>query len=87
MVAKHGQRRGTVEYLRLLKLTSETEIGDVEMMLVEYTCPPYPAWSVEELRQLLLPRQSPPVQLAELQPECQSYDARLSSSQEVVYVS
>ena len=86
LVAKHGQRRGTVEYLRLLKLTSETEIGDVEMMLVEYTCPPYPAWSVEELRQLLLPRQSPPVQLAELQPECQSYDALLSSSQEVLYV-
>jgi hypothetical protein len=86
LVAKHGQRRGTVEYLRLLKLTSETEISDVEMMLVEYTCPPYPAWSVEELRQLLLPRQSPPVPLAELQPECQSYDALLSSSQEVLYV-
>ena len=49
-----GQRRGTLEYLRLLKLTSETDLFQVEMMLLEYTSPPYPAWSVEGLRRLLL---------------------------------
>jgi transposase len=86
LIAKHGQRPGTVEYLRLLKLTSETNLVEVEMMLVEYTCPPYPAWSVEALRQLLLPRASTSIQLTELQPNCQSYDALLSSSQEVPHV-
>lgn len=83
LIAQQGQRRGTVEYLRLLKLTSETNLRDVEMMLVEYTCPPYPPWSVEALRQLLLPSQALPIQLAELQPDCQSYHALLSSNQEV----
>jgi transposase len=86
LIAKHGQRHGTLEYLRLLKLTSETNLVEVELMLVEYTCPPYPAWSVEALRQLLLPRASSVIQLRELQPDCQSYDALLSSRQEVVNV-
>jgi len=86
LVANHGPRRGTLEYLRLLKLTAETDLGQVEMMLVEYMCPPYPAWSVEALRRLLLPRQLLPIQLAELQPECQSYDALLRSNQGVIYV-
>ena len=86
LIAKHGQRHGTLEYLRLLKLTSESSLLEVEMMLIEYTCPPYPAWSVEALRQLLLPRASASIQLTELQPDCQSYDALLSSSQEVPHV-
>jgi hypothetical protein len=86
LIAKHGQRHGTLEYLRLLKLTSETNIVEVELMLVEYTCPPYPTWSVEGLRQLLLPRASSSIQLTELQPDCHSYDALLSSSEEVFYV-
>lgn len=86
LIAKHGQRQGTLEYLRLLKLTSETQMVEVELMLVEYTCPPYPAWTVEGLRQLLVPRPSSCIQLTELQPDCQSYDALLSSSQEVLYV-
>lgn len=86
LIAKDGPRRGTVEYLRLLKLTSETNFRDVEMMLIEYTCPPYPAWSVETLRQLLLPSQKPAIQLAELQPDCHSYDTLLTSSQEVPHV-
>jgi hypothetical protein len=86
LLAKHGPRHGTLEYLRLLKLTSESNLVAVEMMLVEYTCPPYPAWSVEGLRQLLLPRACSSIQLTELQPDCQSYDALLSSSQEVGHV-
>jgi hypothetical protein len=35
------------------------------------------------LRQLLLPRASSSIQLTELRPDCQSYDALLSPSQEV----
>jgi hypothetical protein len=86
LIAQHGQRHGNLEYLRLLKLTSETNMVEVEMMLIEYTCPPYPAWSVEGLRQLLLPRASASIQLTELQPNCHCYDALLSSSQEAPHV-
>ena len=64
-------------------MTSEVKLVEVELMLVEYTCTPYPAWSVEGLRQLLLPRASSWLQLTELRPDCKSYDALLSSSQEV----
>jgi transposase len=87
LIAKHGPRHGTLEYLRLLKLTSETKLVEVEMMLVEYTSPPFSPWSVEGLRQLLLPRASVSIQLTELQPDCRSYDALLSSPEEVVHVS
>ena len=86
LVAKQGPRRGALEYLRLLKLTSETDVREVELMLVEYTCPPYPAWSVEGLRRLLRPPSPTPLTMAELQPDCQSYDALLSAEEEVAYV-
>jgi len=55
-------------------------------MLVEYVCPPYPAWNVDEIRKTLLPAPSCQVQLAELQPECQSYDALLTTDAEVCHV-
>lgn len=77
LIAEQGQRRGTLEYLRLLKLTAETGPGEVELMLAEYTCPPYPAWTVDEIRKTLRPALAPPIHLAELRPECQSYDALL----------
>jgi len=83
LIAEQGPRRGTLEYLRLLKLTSETDPGAVEQMLVEYTCPPYPRWSVDEIRKTLLPAPASRIQLAELRPECQSYDGLLSSNAEV----
>jgi hypothetical protein len=86
LVAKGGRRRGTLEYLRLLKLTSEFDVREVELMLVEYTCPPYPAWSVEGLRRTLRPPSPTPLTMAELQPDCGSYDALLSSEEEVPYV-
>jgi transposase InsO family protein len=79
LIAEQGQRRGTLEYLRLLKLTAETSPGEVEMMLVEYTCPPYPAWKVDEIRKTLRPSPSTSIHLEELQPECQSYDALLTN--------
>jgi len=72
--------------LHLLKLTSETDAGAVELMLVEYVCPPYPAWSVDQIRKMLLPAPRSQIQLAELQPECQSYDALLNRDAEVGHV-
>jgi hypothetical protein len=36
LVAKHGQRGGAVEYLRLLKLASEVGESDIEVMLADY---------------------------------------------------
>jgi transposase len=86
LIAEQGPRRGTLEYLRLLKLTSETDSGAVERMLAGYVCPPYPAWSVDQLRKALLPAPSRPIQLAALQPECQSYDALLHRDMEVGHV-
>jgi len=83
LVAKQGQRAGAVDYLRLLKLASEVGESDVELMLAEFLTPPYPAWSVAQLRHLLQPSPRPQTELAELQPECLSYDALLSPSQEV----
>ena len=85
LVAQKGQRRGVVEYLQLLKLTSEVKQTDVEVMLADFTSPPYPAWSVEELRRTLQPGARPELQMAELQPEWNSYDALLESREEVGY--
>ena len=86
IVAEQGNRKGSVEYLRLLKLTSEVGQNDVELMLVEYVCPPYPAWTVDQLRGLLKPEPGAHPALAELEPEWSSYDALLRSSQEVCHV-
>jgi len=86
LVQEQGTRRGSVEYLRLLKLASEVGEADVEFMLVDVVCPPYPRWSVEELRAVLQPRPSAPIPVAELEPHCAGYDALLSSNPEVANV-
>jgi len=83
MVSRHGQRRGSLEYLRLLKLASEVGEPALELYLVEYVCPPYPAWIVDQLREWVQPTPRSQVELAELEPELGSYDGLLSSSQEV----
>lgn len=85
LVAKHGQRGGAVEYLRLLKLASKVGQSDIEVMLADYLSPPYPEWSVGELRRILQPAPQSPLALIELQPEWQSYDALLSPELEVAY--
>jgi hypothetical protein len=85
LVARQGRRRGVVEYLQLLKLTSEVEQRDVEVMLADFTSPPYPAWSVEGLRRVLQPAVRPELELAELQPEWNSYDALLADGEEVAH--
>jgi len=85
LVARQGQRRGVVEYLQLLKLTSEVRQSDVEVMLADFTSPPYPVWSVEGLRRVLQPAVRPELDLAELQPEWNSYDALLAGGEEVAH--
>ena len=70
----------------MLKLASEVGESQVEVMLADYLCPPYPAWSVGELGRILQPRPERTVALEELQPECHSYDKLLSLEQEVSYV-
>jgi hypothetical protein len=86
MVAEAGQRPGALEYLRLLKLASEVGQNDLELMLVEYVCPPYPTWTVDELRGLLQPQARPQPALAELAPEWSSYDALLTANEEAGHV-
>jgi transposase len=85
LVAKHGQRGGAVEYLRLLKLASEVGERDIEVMLADFLSPPYPAWSVGELRRILQPGPKPQIEVVELEPEWRSYDALLSPELEVAY--
>jgi transposase len=87
LVAQKGQRRAVLEYLQLLKLTSEVKPGDVELMLVDFTSPPYANWSVEELRRILTPSARPQLPMAELQPEWSSYDELLNPQPEVACAS
>jgi hypothetical protein len=86
LVAQQGVRKGSVEYLRLLKLASEVSQDNLELMLVEYVCPPHPQWTVDELRALLQPQVRTPPALAPLEPEWSSYDALLTASEEVAHV-
>ena len=85
LVTNQGQRRGVVEYLQLLKLTSQVRQNDVELMLIDFFSPPGSVWTVEHIRQALLRPQQPALQLLEFKPECQSYDALLSGEREVAY--
>lgn len=86
LVTQQGQRRGSVDYLRLLKLASGVGESQVEVMLADYLSPPYPVWSVEGVGRILRPRPQWHVELRELQPECRSYGALLSLDLEVSHV-
>jgi hypothetical protein len=86
LVIQHGPRRGAGEYLRLLKLASEVNEDDLELLLIEFVCPPYPAWSVDRLREAMQP---PPLRVLpslSLEPEWRSYDGLLAQSTEVAHV-
>lgn len=80
-VAEQGNRRGALEYLRVLKLASEVGEKDVELMLVEFVCPPYPNWTAEQLRQMLAPRAPQQIVVADFQPECAAYDRLLGGTE------
>jgi transposase len=87
LVQQRGPRRATVEYLQLLKFTSQVRQNDVELMLIDFLSPPGSAWTVEQIRQALLGSSRPALELIEFKPECRSYDALLSAETEVAYVS
>jgi hypothetical protein len=86
LIRDHGARHGSLEYLRLLKLTTEVEARDLELMLVEFVCPPYPKWTVEDLRKIVLPRSALPPEVQELRPEWTSYDELIHQQPEVSHV-
>lgn len=86
LVNDHGVRQGSLEYLRLLKLSTEVESSDLELMLVEFVSPPHPNWTVEDLRKIVLPRSPRLVEVEELTPEWSSYDQLLGQKTEVSYV-
>jgi transposase len=83
LIKDHGPRKGTLEYLRLLKLSTEVEGNDLELMLVEFVCPPHPSWTVDDLRNIVLPRSARIVQMEELTPEWGSYDQLIKQTGEV----
>jgi len=85
LVAQQGQRRGAVEYLRLLKLASEVGESDVELMLIDHLSPPGATWSVDRFRRSLQPESRPNIELNPLEPEWSSYDSLLSAQAEVTY--
>jgi hypothetical protein len=87
LVAQRGPRRGVVEYLQLLKLTSQVRQNDVELMLIDFMSAPGVPWNVEQIRQALAPKAPPVLELAELKPEWNSYDGLLSAQPEVAYAS
>lgn len=86
LVIQHGPRRGAVEYLRLLKLASEVNEDDLELLLIEFVCPPYPAWSVDRLREAMQPTPLRVLPSLSLEPEWRSYDGLLAESTEVAHV-
>ena len=83
LMAQQSHRRAVLEYLQLLKLTSQVRQSDVELMLTDYLSPPGTAWSVEQIRHALLRPLQPGLQLLELEPDCQAYDALLNTESEV----
>jgi hypothetical protein len=44
-------------------LASEVGESDIEVMLADYLSPPYPAWSVGELRRILQPELQPQLEV------------------------
>ncbi len=85
LVAQRGQRRGVVEYLQLLKLTSQVRQSDVELMLVDFLSPPGCAWNVEQIRRALVPTPQARLEVLEFEAECNLYDTLLSRQPEVAY--
>ena len=87
MVAEAEPTPGIPGVSAAAQIAGEAGQTELELMLVEYVCPPgIPPGRVDELRGMLKPEaRSQPV-LAELEPEWSSYDALLTSNPEAPYV-
>ena len=82
LVRDHGQRPGELEYLRLLKLTTELGVSAVAGLLSELVGHAAATWRTASVRQFLCP--SPAVTLAEAPVNLAVYDALLGG--EVAHV-
>ena len=77
LIVEHGQRRGELEYLRLLKLAAETSQEQVEKALMERKA----NWSLDGLRRQLKPSESLQDCLPEPVISLDSYDLLLTGKE------
>jgi hypothetical protein len=76
LVAEHGERPGVIEYLHLLKLAVEETVEKVEAAL-ERQLAQRGSWRAVQVREQLAPSARTVIELAELTPNLQAYDALL----------
>lgn len=77
LIVEHGQRRGELEYLRLLKLAAETSQEQVEKALMETQN----GWSLDGLRRRLKPADSIHACMPEPVVSLDSYDLLLTGKE------
>lgn len=77
LIVEHGQRRGELEYLRLLKLAAETSQEQVEKALMEAKS----GWSLDSLRRQLKPADSIHACMPEPVVSLASYDLLLTGKE------
>ena len=88
LVADHGQRAGTIEYLHVLKLAMEQTVEAVQTVMVPWMSGAK-KWRAADVRATLTPAVVSVPELAALSPELISYDALLNhpgENEEVVHV-
>jgi len=76
LVADHGERPGVIEYLHVLQLAAEETVEKVESMLRAQLAQPG-KWRALQVRQQLVPTTGKVIELAELAPSLDAYDALL----------
>jgi hypothetical protein len=81
LVADHGQRPGTIEYLHVLKLAMEHTVEAVQAVLAPWMTGTK-KWRAAEVRATLTPAVVVVPELAALSPELISYDELLNHSDE-----
>ena len=83
LVGDHGERRGVIEYLQVLKLAADQTVERVAELLPAWLAQPG-AWRAMQVRAQLVPEAKAPVELAALTPSLAAYDTLLA--QEVAHV-
>jgi len=83
LVADHGERPGTIEYLHVLKLAAEETVEQVERLL-QQQLKLSGKWRARQLREQLTPASQKVIELPALTPSLEVYDQLLES--EVAHV-
>jgi hypothetical protein len=83
LVGDHGERRGVIEYLQVLKLAADQTVERVEGLLPAWLAQPG-AWRAAQVREQLVPEAKAQVELAALTPSLAAYDTLLE--REVAHV-